>query len=589
MTKEAKSTEPAGIDLLPEVSALFRHARRSIEKPALSLRVALLADTASQILKRALLGMAHFRSFQLDIFESEYDQIDLQILNSSSELHAFAPDTVIIYRASERLSDRFSDIETTARPQVSAAFLEKTRQTFETLSAKGCQVIFFNLANPGDGTFGNYGGKVSSSLAYQIRTINYELMRFAESNADFHVYDLDGLQTQLGRSAVVDPKLYCSSKISLTPEACRYVARDVIEMLAVRKGAGRKCIILDLDNTLWGGVIGDDGLDRIQLGELGLGPAFSRLQGWLKLLKERGVVLAVCSKNEDAVAREPFLKHPEMKLRLEDIAVFVANWTDKATNIRSIREVIDVDYGAMVFLDDNPAERALVRESFPAMTVPDLPADPCEYLPYLQTQGLFETASHTSLDAQRTQAYQVEVQRRSEREKFVDPGEFLVSLQMRASIRAFTSYDYPRIAQLTQRSNQFNLRTVRYTEKQIESLARSPAHRTLAIELKDKFGDYGLISVIIIERNSDSYFIDTWLMSCRVLNRGVEALALNQIVDLARKDHISSIIGEYLPTTKNGMVIDHYRSLGFLPLATNRWALETSQLKRLSCPIEVGL
>ena len=366
--------------------------------------------------------MAHFRGYDLDIFEGEYDQIDLQVLNPRSELHVFAPETVIIYLAAERLSDKFSGMESGARSEMSAAFLERTRQLTDTLSAGGCQVVFFNLAHPGDGVFGNYGSKVSSSLGYQIRTINYELMRLAAANSDFHVYELDRLQAERGRSVLSDPKLYCSAKMPLTPDACRFVARDVIEMLAVRKGGGRKCIILDLDNTLWGGVIGDDGLDRIQLGDLGLGPAFSRLQGWLKQLKERGIVLAVCSKNEDAAAREPFLKHPEMKLRLEDIAVFVANWADKATNIRSIKDIIDVDYGAMVFLDDDPAERALVRESFPAMTVPELPAGSLRVLTLFADLGLFETASHTSLDASRTEAYQVEVKRRSERENFVDIG-----------------------------------------------------------------------------------------------------------------------------------------------------------------------
>lgn len=564
----------SALDALPEAATLFSLARKRVQSPAVSYRVALLADTSTQILAKALVGMGHFRGYEVELFEAEFDQIDLQVLNPGSELHAFAPETVLIYLAGERFADKFSAIPPEARHDAAEKFIDRVGRLSEALSAKGYQTICFNLADPGDGVFGNYASKVRGSLGYQLRTINYELMRMAEQRADFHVYELDRAQAQYGRAALQDSRLYCTSKMPLTPDACRFVARDILEMLAARKGGGRKCIILDLDNTLWGGVIGDDGVDRIQIGDLGLGPAFSRLQGWLKQLKERGIVLAVCSKNDDAVAREPFLRHPEMKLRLADIAVFVANWKDKATNIRSITEIIDVDYSSIVFLDDNPAERALVRESFPAMTVPELPADPCEYLPYLQSLNLFETAGFTVSDRGRTESYQAELQRRSERENFVDQGDFLKSLEMKGAVREFTPYFYPRIAQLTQRSNQFNLRTVRYAESDIGTLAESPEHRTLAVELSDRFGDYGLISVVVLQRQEDAYFVDTWLMSCRVLGRGVEAFVLNQIATLARADGVARVVGEYIATARNGMVAGHYPALGFQPIAANRWELD---------------
>jgi FkbH-like protein len=314
--------------------------------------------------------------------------------------------------------------------------------------------------------------------------------------------------------------------------------------------------------------------------------AFTRFQSWIKQLKDRGLVLTVCSKNEDANAREPFLKHPDMVLRLEDIAVFMANWKDKATNIRAIREIVEVDFSAMVFLDDNPAERALVRESFPTMSVPELPADPSEYVSFLQGLNLFETASYTAQDGQRTKSYQAEVQRRSEREKFVDEADFLRSLQMSASVQTFSPFQYPRIAQLTQRSNQFNLRTVRYTEKQIEAVAESKEKRTIAVELRDRFGDYGLISVIILERRKAEYFVDTWIMSCRVLGRGVESLVLNAIVAAAEADRIGRVVGEYLPSAKNGMVKDHYAKLGFARELDNRWFLDVASFSERTIQIK---
>ena len=287
--------------------------------------------------------------------------------------------------------------------------------------------------------------------------------------------------------------------------------------------------------------------------------------------------LAVCSKNDDANAREPLLKHPDMLLRLEDIAVFMANWDDKAANIRRIKSIIDIDYGAMAFLDDNPAERHLVRESFPTMLVPELPPDPTEYVSYLTSLNPFETASYTAQDAQRTGEYQTEAKRNQEREKFVDLADFLRSLEMRAVVRSFLPFNIPRVAQLTQRSNQFNLRTVRYTEKEIAALADSEKHVTLAFELKDRFGDNGLISVVILEIQGNEFFVDTWLMSCRVLGRGMENFVLNTLMEKARALGIKRVIGEYLPTAKNGMVKDHYSKLGFSAETENRWVAETAR------------
>jgi FkbH-like protein len=571
---------------IPEIHNLLRLGKSPVAAPSLTLRAALLADTASQILTGALRGMAHFRGVALDLYEGEYDQIDLQVLNPQSDLYGAKPETVILYPSIEKLAAHHAAASPIERSELASSFLARIVALHNALSAQGCQTICFNLADPGDGIFGNFANKVPASLTYQARVVNYELMRLAESNMDFHVYDLAHLQADLGRGAVSDPKIYTSARMALTPDAIRLAVRDLVSMMLVGKGGGVKCVILDLDNTLWGGVIGDDGLDRIQIGDLGLGMAFSRFQSWIKQLKDRGLVLAVCSKNEDSNAREPFLKHPDMVLRLEDIAVFTANWKDKATNIRAIREIVEVDFSAMVFLDDNPAERALVRESFPTMWVPELPADPSEYVSYLQGLNLFETASYTAQDGQRTQSYQAEVQRRSEREKFVDEADFLGSLEMRASIQAFSRFQYPRIAQLTQRSNQFNLRTVRYTEKQIEAIAESKEKRTLAVELRDRFGDYGLISVVILDRRKGEYFVDTWIMSCRVLGRGVENLVLNTMAAAAREDGVGRIIGEYLPTAKNGMVKEHYPKLGFAIERENRWFLDVASFSERTIHIK---
>ncbi|MCC7050399.1 MAG: HAD-IIIC family phosphatase, partial [Bacteroidia bacterium] len=329
-------------------------------------------------------------------------------------------------------------------------------------------------------------------------------------------------------------------------------------------GKIKKCLILDLDNTLWGGIIGDDGLDGIQIGNLGVGEAYTQLQRWAKQLKERGIILTVCSKNNEETAKEPFEKHPDMVLKLNDIAVFVANWNNKADNIRHIQSVLNIGFDSMVFLDDNPAERKIVSDNVPDITVPELPEDPALYVDYLQQLNLFETASLTEEDTDRTKQYQEEAKRTEFKHSFVNEQDFLKSLQMICKVNAFTSFEVPRIAQLTQRSNQFNLRTIRYNEEEVSALSKNPNYITFSFKLSDTFGDYGLVSVIILELTEQkNIFINTWLMSCRVLKRELEQLVLNTVVKAAQQKGVTKIIGEYIPTSKNSMVQEHYTKLGF--------------------------
>jgi FkbH-like protein len=315
-------------------------------------------------------------------------------------------------------------------------------------------------------------------------------------------------------------------------------------------------------------------MDAIELDSLGAGKAFTDFQYWLRNLRERGIILAVCSKNTDHIAREAFEQQPSMGLRMEDIAALMANWSPKAQNMATIRSVLNIGYDAIVFLDDDPVEREMIRQSFPEITVPDLPDDPALYVEYLQSLNLFETASYTLADSRRTQQYQEAANRLSAQQSFASLDAFLQSLDMEASIKGADAFTIPRIAQLTQRSNQFNLRTQRYSVADVERMAADENYRIVSISLKDRFGDYGLISVLILRKaDSDAFFLDTWIMSCRVLKRGVEALALNQAVAVARTMGAQKLIGEYLPTPKNVIVKDLYADLGFEE-REGRWELD---------------
>ena len=333
-------------------------------------------------------------------------------------------------------------------------------------------------------------------------------------------------------------------------------------MLSAFTGKFKKCLIMDLDNTMWGGIIGDDGIENIQVGDLGIGKAFTLLQYWAKELKHRGVLLSVCSKNDEHTAKEVFEKHPDMVLRMEDISLFVANWSNKGDNIKYIQEVLNIGMDSLVFIDDNPFERNLVKMMHPEVTVPDLPEDPADYLPFLQSLNLFETVSFTQEDTLRTKQYREESQRVVLQQSFATVDEYLAGLQMEARIEGITPFNISRCAQLTQRSNQFNLTTIRYSEEQLRQFIDNGG-AALCISLKDKFGDYGLISLALLEKDNDLTRINTWIMSCRVLKRGVEELMVNEIVKKAKELGCNIVSGTYLRTQKNGMVGGLYSNMGF--------------------------
>jgi FkbH-like protein len=543
------------------------------------IKIALLADSASQHLSKALQAAAFDYNIELSVWEAEYDSIETNVFNESSELYAQSFDYIFIFHSSLKLykefsynhsSQSFAETELNTINQILFLLQERTKS----------KLILSNYIEIDDGVFGNYANKTQNSFLYQVRKLNFELMNLAINQKSLFIVDLQSLITIKGRNASFDSKLYIHADLVFNLDFMALFAQSTLQVIAAVQGTFKKCIVLDLDNTLWGGVIGDDGIENIQIGgDLGLGKAFSNLQIWLRNLKERGIILAVSSKNTEAIAREVFEKHPGMILRLDDISVFAINWETKVDNILFIQSILNIGFDSMVFLDDNPFERAIVKQHIPDITVPDLPEDPAEYLFYLQTLNLFETASFSGEDASRTRQYQEEASRVVLQKTFTSEGEFLESLQMMAEIKPVDTFTLPRVAQLTQRSNQFNLRTVRYTEDDISRLMSDPSKLTLTASLRDSFGDYGLISAVIMEKRAGNIlFIDTWIMSCRVLKRGVENFLLNEIVHLARESGCLFIQGEYIPTAKNGIVKDHYSQLGFKRIDEGgHWILDINQ------------
>lgn len=541
------------------------------------IRLAILADFSTQLLKIAVAGYGKEAGIDFDIYEPDYNQAERQVFDVSSELYRFEPQFVWLFFSGEHLLSQFQKTGPGEQAAFADIMAERMKSMVDTINGRLKTSIILNTFNEiNDGVFGNFAAKVPSSFRYQQRKLNLRMMDLGAGVRNVFLLDLQSLQSEIGYRSVFDPKLYINGDLIFQLEFLPVIAKNLTDIIGAVSGSFKKCLILDLDNTVWGGIIGDDGMDGIQVGDLGIGKAFSALQAWAKQLRKRGVIICVCSKNTEEIAREPFESHPDMTLRLEDIAVFVANWENKVDNIRHIQRVLNIGFDSMVFLDDNPFEREMIRKGIPELTVPELPEDPAEYLTFIQGLNLFETASFTEEDEQRTTQYQEEARRQDFQKTFASEEEFLESLEMCSEPASFSSFSIPRVAQLTQRSNQFNLRTVRYTEEDIRRIADSPDHQTFSLDLTDKFGNHGLIAVVILEKlSAEKVFIDTWVMSCRVLKRGMEQFTLNAIVAACKAKGFSEIVGEYLPTRKNGLVRDHYKNLGFRE-ADGRWSLSVA-------------
>ena len=431
---------------------------------------------------------------------------------------------------------------------------------------------------PSERAFGNYELKVAESVGSIFTEINYRLAVKARESKNVLLNDVDFLAASVGRTQWFDARMWNMAKTPCRLEHLPLLAQSLLDTVLAASGMFAKCVVLDLDNTLWGGVIGDDGLEGIALGEFDEGEAFVGFQTFIRELKRRGIILAVVSKNEHAAAVLPFREHPHMVLKEEDISVFVANWDNKADNIRLVQKTLNIGFDLLVFLDDNPFERNIVRQFLPDVVVPDLPEDPSLYLQTLAGLNLFETASFSEADLQRADQYREEAQRELTKTHFTNINDYLTSLGMEIRLERFNAFNLPRIAQLSQRSNQFNLMTRRYGEAACEAMMSDPCVAPLTVKLADKFGDYGLISVVILKNAESDIEIDEYLMSCRVLQRGVESFTMNNIFSYAARQGAKRVTGHYLPTKKNDMVKGFFKSFGFEKIAdgeggASQWAL----------------
>lgn len=527
--------------------------------------LALAANGTTKLVTPSLAATGFRYGLDLTVIEGEYDQAFQEATSPDSKIRSARPDGVLValdWRGLPGLGHHPEDADEEASVLRAIAFLRALLGGFRE---DACPSLFVqNLACPTSSPwFGSLDARVSGSQRRRIEGFNRHLdSLLTEFGA--HLVDIAGLATAIGYENWFDPKQWHMAKLPFAQDLNPLYADHVMRVVGAANGISRKCLVLDLDNTLWGGVIGDDGIDRIALGQGDpVGEAFIAIQEMALGLRRRGVILAVCSKNDDEVARSVFRSHPDMILREEDIAVFQANWRDKASNLQAIASLLKIGTDALVFMDDNPAEREQVRQVLPEVAVPELTEDPSEYPALILAGGYFESLTFTDDDRQRAEQYRANAERALLADSSRDMGGYLVSLAMVIRFMNFDETGRSRIAQLTSRSNQFNLTTKRYDEAAISAFATRTDAFTLQVRLSDRFGDNGMISVVICLEEGGAWRIDTWLMSCRVLNRRVEEAVLDVLAANALERGIRGLVGHYLPTEKNGMVRDHYRKLGF--------------------------
>jgi FkbH-like protein len=556
------------------------------------LRLAMVGGYSLYPLRELVEHVSDVEALPCELWVGDFDNYIAEIMDEDGDLYRFGPQVVLLMPSEHRcrytgqLSDP-REAQQAEAGRVTNSLLELARRLHEK---SRCEVIMTNFMLPARHDLGAYRSRTLGSDWSFRKWVNLELGLNAPPYV--HICDMEFLSHRLGGIQARDERAWFESKQPCAPALLPALAREIVNLTQNLRRAPKKVLVLDLDNTLWGGVIADDGLEGIEIGDTSpRGEAFKAFQRYIVTLKQRGILLAVCSKNNHATAVEAVDQHPEMVLRLKDFVSFKANWEPKSENLRQIAAELNLGLDSLVFVDDNAAEIEIVRQFTPEVATILLGTDPSEYAAQLQDCRFFEPRSITAEDAERTMQYHSEAQRKTLLASITDIDSYLASLEMEAAIREFLPVDLPRIAQLINKSNQFNLTTRRRTEGDLVALTNEPDNVCFSLRLRDRFGDHGLVSVVIAQKAGSVMKIDTWLMSCRVLKRQVEDEILTELVRLARMKGCERLEGTYLPTAKNEMVRDFYSRMGFTLIseceASRKFELKTGPFQPAPTKIKI--
>lgn len=578
-----------------------------IIKKRKSIKRILLADGSTRIKKKiAVFGgsttneiINTLELFLLDMgidpefYESEYAQYEQDAVFPSEELLSFKPDIVFVHTTNRNIRSlpEVTDSKNTVKDKLNAEIARFENIWGSIRERFNCPIIQNNFEMPFYRLMGNKDCSDYRGRTNFITRLNSAFYDYAERTEGFYINDINYLSADYGLKEWANPSFWNMYKYALCFEAIPSLAFSVANIVKSVFGKNKKAIALDLDNTLWGGVVGDDGVDGIEIGqENGVSQSYYEFQSYIKQLKSLGIILTVCSKNdyENALAG---LNHPEGVLKPDDFIVIKANWENKDRNISETAAELNILPEAIVFVDDNPAEREIVKAQLKGVQAPVM--DSVEnYIITIDRSGFFEVTSFSDDDLKRNDMYKENVMRSAQQASFADYGEYLNSLEMKATIGDFIPVYIARITQLTNKSNQFNLTTKRYTQTEMEAVWNSPNYIRLYGKLVDKFGDNGVVSVVIGEKREDTLHIDLWLMSCRVLKRDMEQAMLDTLVAKCRKSGIKTIRGYYYPTKKNSMVRELYGTFGFTKLSEDDsgntvWELSVDSYENQNRYIEV--
>jgi FkbH-like protein len=509
---------------------------------------------------------------------SEYDNIFQDVLNENSEYYKFAPDLTILAMTTSVVSEKLTyDFVKTIQEDLKTEMhriISQVKEIVSLLSKKKVgTILVHNFETP---KFPALGILDYQSKKYQVnsfRKLNLELTEVCEKYKEAHIIDIDFLQRFLGTEEANDRRYWHVEKNPYGQKFLQCIAEDYLKFTKALKGRLRKCLILDLDNTLVGGILGEDGFDGIKIGKTYPGSAFTNFQRSILNLYNRGIILGICSKNNIEDVTEVLDKHPDMVLRSKHFSIIKANWQDKATNITNISKELNIGQDSLVFVDDNPFEINLVKTKLPDVKVIQLPKDPTSYADIIDSLGVFDSLSYSSEDKKRTKMYQEEVKRKNFKENFTNLDDYLSTLAMELEIKKNDPFSSPRIAQLCQRTNQFNLTSKRYTEGEIKSYIEDKSVDVFSVRLKDKFGDMGIIGAAIVKYESEKAIIDSFLLSCRSLGRGVENAFLRYCLDEIKKRGCKFVNSYYFKTKKNKQVEKFFDERGF-QLLENKDGLE---------------
>lgn len=559
------------------LNALLNDGRQRISK-----RIAILGGSTTNDIALMLRLFLLDSGIDAEIYQSEYAQYWQDAMFPDAQLLDFKPDIVFVHTTSRNISawPLISDSPEAIDKMIDAQMLHFTQMWDNIARVFGCPIVQNNFELPFYRLLGNSDASNIHGRTNFTTRLNAKFYEYAQSHNNFYIHDIMYLSGAYGLTKWSDPMSWYLYKYAMTPFAIPEFSFSLACIIKSIYGLNKKALVLDLDNTLWGGVVGDDGADGLVIGpETPQGQAYSEFQEYIKKHKDLGIVLAINSKNDIANALEG-LEHRDCLLKKDDFAVIKANWQDKAANIREIASELSLTPDSFVFVDDNPAERDIVQATISGIAVPDI-GNVEDYIQVLDRGGYFESTSFSAEDASRAEQYRLNVLRANEVNAYADYNDYLLNLEMIAVIKDFEPVYLARITQLTNKSNQFNLTTKRYTEAEMQKVAGSNEYIRLYGRLTDKFGDNGIVSVVIGKISGEDLLIELWLMSCRVLKRNMEYAMLDALVKKSREAGIKRLIGRYYPTAKNAMVRELYSDFGFsfvteLDGGGTEWSLDIS-------------